>query len=133
MKLFQKKEVFKVKSIPYDPAKFADPTTAEEYCHRGTAHYARTQYDIAVNDFKIALSLDGDMVDAYYGLGMALKASNNKEEAITAFKKVVDLVIKYPQTGKNTANMLRRLALGHVNELAEGDWNLEKEIWKHID
>ena len=25
--------------------------------------------------------------------------------------------------------MLRRLTLGHINELTTGDWNLEDEIW----
>jgi len=133
MRLFQKREVFKVKSVPLDPAKIVDPTTADEFCRRGTAYYARKQYGLAVNDFKSAISMDGSMVDAYYGLGMVLKASENKGEAIAAFNKVVDLVANSTNKGKVAADMLRRLALGHVNELTEGDWNLEKEIWKRID
>jgi lipoprotein NlpI len=133
MKLLRKKEVFKVKSVPLDPSSIVDPTRAEEFCRRGTAYYARKQFELAINDFKTAISLDGNMVDAYYGLGMVLKASNQKEGATAAFTKVVDLVAINTVQGKVNANMLRRLALGHVNELTEGDWNLEKEIWKHSD
>ncbi len=133
MRLFQKREVFKVKSVPLDPAKIVNPTTAEEFYRRGTAYYARKQYALADNDFKSAISMDGTMVDAYYGLGMVSKANGYNGEAIAAFKKVVDLLAKNTNKGNVSANMLRRLALGHVNEISEGDWNLEKEIWKRID
>jgi len=133
MKIFRKKEVFKVKSIQLDPSTIIDPTTSEDFCRRGTAYYARKEYERAVNDFKTAISLDRNMVDAYYGLGIVLKASDQREEAIKAFGVVVDLVAINNEKGKVTAAMLRRLALGHVNELKEGDWNLEEEIWKHID
>ena len=133
MKLFKKKEIFKVKSVPLDPTQITNPTTALEYHHRGTAYYARKQYEAAVDDFKNATSLDNNMVDAHYSLGMALKALDRKEEAAAAFKKVVDLITPEMGTGKVSVDMLRRLALGHMNELTQGDWNLEKEIWKHID
>jgi len=125
--------VFKVKSVPLDPSSIIDPTAAEDYCRRGIAYYARKQYKLAINDIKTAISLNGNMVDAYYGLGMVMKASNQKEGAIAAFNKVVELMAIDTVKGKVTANMLRRLALGHVNELTEGDWNLEKEIWKRSD
>ena len=133
MKLFQKKEIFKVKSVPLDPATMTNPTTAVEFHRRGTAYYARKQYDSAVEDFKQAIVLDATMVDAYYSLGMVLKAIGRRDEAIAAFQKVVDLVSPEAGSGKVSADMLRKLALGHKNELAQGDWNLEKEIWKHVD
>ena len=133
MKLFKKKEIFKVKSVPLDPTTISNPTTAADYHNRGTAYYARKQYEFAVEDFKKAIDLDGNMVDAYYSLGMVLKAIGRKEEAAAAFQKVVDLVTPDTGGGNVSADMLRRLALGHMNELTQGDWNLEKEIWKHID
>ena len=133
MKLFQKKEIFKVKSVPLDPDQITNPTTAQEFHRRGTAYYARKLYDLAVGDFKQAIALDDNMVDAHYSLGMVLKAIGRKEEAVAAFQKVVDLVTPEVGSGKVSADMLRKLALGHKNELTQGDWNLEKEIWKHID
>jgi len=133
MKLFQKKEIFKVKSVPLDPTQITNPTTALEFHRRGTAYYARKQFDAAVEDFKQAIALDDNMVDAHYSLGMVLKALGRKEEAAAAFQKVVDLVTPDVGSGNVSADMLRKLALGHKNELTQGDWNLEKEIWKHID
>ena len=133
MKLFQKKEIFKVKSVPLDPTQITNPTTALEFHRRGTAYYARKQFDAAVEDFKQAIALDDNMVDAHYSLGMVLKAIGRKEEAVAAFQKVVDLVTPDVGSGKVSADTLRKLALGHRNELTQGDWNLEKEIWKHID
>lgn len=31
------------------------------------------------------------------------------------------------------ASMLRRLAVGHTNQLKGGDWALESEIWKRVE
>lgn len=133
MKLFKKKEVYKVKSVPLDPTAISNPSTAVEFHKRGTAYYARKHYESAVADFKRAIELDENMVDAHYSLGMVLKAIGRKEEAAAAFQKVVDLVTPTIGGGNVSSDMLRRLALGHMNELTQGDWNLEKEIWKHTD
>ena len=133
MKLFKKKEVYKVKSVPLDPTTISDPSSAVDFHKRGTAYYARKQYEYAVADFKEAIALDGNMVDAHYSLGMVLKAIGRKEEAAAAFQKVVDLVTPTVGSGNVSVDMLRRLALGHMNELTQGDWNLEQEIWKHSD
>lgn len=131
MKLFAKKEIFKVKSVPLDPGKNSNPQNAAEYHQRGIAFYARKQYAEAAADYRQAISLDGNMVDAYYGLGMALKAAGRTDEAINAFRKAEDLLAPQAGTGKVNVDMLRRLTLGHINMLTQGDWNLEKEIWKH--
>jgi hypothetical protein len=64
---------------------------------------------------------------------MVLKAVERNEEAINAFNQVLILIGNNSTLDKTKYDMLRRLALGHVNEMAQGDWNLEKEIWKHIE
>jgi len=133
MKLLPKKEISKVKSVPLDPEKISNPQNAAEYHQRGIAFYARKQYDLAVADFSQAISLDGNMVDAYYSLGMVLKASGRTADSVKAFSKVADLLAPQAGVGKAEVDMLRRLALGHINMLTQGDWNLEKEIWKHTD
>ena len=132
-KLFKKKEIFKVKSIELDPTNMGEPTSADEFQKRGMALYARKQYTDAEVDLKKAISLDSNHIDSYYSLGMVLKALDRKEEAIAVFTQVLNLL--GTQTGSNTSkhDMLRRLALGHINEMTQGDWNLEKEIWKHIE
>ncbi len=129
-KLFKKKEIFKVKSVPVDPTKMAEPVTVDDFQKRGMAYYARKQYQEAEKDLNKATALDTSNIDAFYSLGMVLKAQNKKNEAVAAFTQVINLIHARSDSKQVKYDMLRRLALGHVNELTQGDWNLEKEIWK---
>jgi tetratricopeptide (TPR) repeat protein len=131
--IFKKKEIFKVKSVSIDPTSMVEPKTADEFQKRGMAYYARKRYTQAEEDLKKAIALDPNSLDSYYSLGMALKADNSKDAAVAAFKKVIELIQSHPDAKIIKYDMLRRLALGHVNELSQGDWNLEKEIWKHTE
>ncbi len=131
-KLFKKKEIFKVKSVPLDPASMAEPVTVDDFHKRGMAYYARKQYKDAEADLIKASQLDRNNIDAYYSLGMVLKAENKKDEAIASFTQVINLIRARPDGNQVKFDMIRRLALGHINELNQGDWNLEKEIWKRV-
>lgn len=129
-RLFKKKEIFKVKSMPVDPTSMGEPATAEEFQRRGMAYYARKQFTEAEADLKKAISLDGNNIDSYYSLGMVMKAMNRNEDAVNAFKQVVDLISAKTDASSVKLDMLRRLALGHINEITEGEWNLGSEMWK---
>ncbi len=128
--LFKKKEIFKVKSVPVDPSSMSQPSTVDDYVKRGMAYYARKQFAEAEADLKKAVTMNGNNIDSYYSLGMVLKAMDKKDEAVAAFNQAISLIRARPDAGAVKYDMLRRLALGHVNELTGGDWNLEKEIWK---
>jgi len=132
-KLFKKKEIFKVKSKAIDPKNIESPSTADDYQKRGMAYYARKDYNAAEADLNKAIQLDNNHLDAYYSLGMVLKAVGKNEEAVAAFNQVIHLVSTLGGENATKSDMLRKLALGHVNEITQGDWNLEKEIWKHTD
>ena len=56
---------------------------------------------------------------------------NRKEDSVAVFEQVLDLIMARPSVEKTKYDMLRRLALGHINIMTQGDWNLEKEIWQH--
>jgi tetratricopeptide (TPR) repeat protein len=131
-KIFAKTEISKVKSQPIDPSKMGEPTKADEFQHRGMAHYARKQYDAAEDDLKKGILLDKSNIDSYYCLGMVLKAMSRKDEALVAFSQVLKLFSAQTNSNKTKNDMLRRLALGHINIITQGDWNLEKEIWQRI-
>ena len=133
MKLFKKKEIFKVKSVPIDPASISNPSTVEDFVKRGMAYYARKQLPEAEADLKKAVSMNGNNIDSYYSLGMVLKAMNRRDEAVAAFNQAISLIHARPDSKVIKFDMLRRLALGHINEMTQGDWNLEKEIWKRIE
>jgi tetratricopeptide (TPR) repeat protein len=131
-KLFSKKEIFKVKSLTIDPSTMETPSTAGEYARRGMAFYARKQPEAAEADLKNAILLDKADIDSFYGLGMVLKAMDRKDEAVEVFQQVLNLIETNIGTNKTRNDMLRRLALGHINQITKGDWNLEKEIWHRI-
>lgn len=133
MKLFKRKEIYKVESEELNPEEFTEPKTAKEYFNRGMAFYARNQYSEAEGDMLKAISLERNYVDAYYGLGMIRKAEEKKDEAIQAFQQTLDL-LEQDKDEKNISNdMLKRLAKGHINEIKLGDWGLEKEVWKRAE
>ena len=130
--MFKKKEIFKVKSIIIDPSVMRNLTTADEFLKRGMAYYARKQYENAEKDLRTAISLNEELIDAYYSLGIVLKAAFQEDEAVQAFEKVLDLLNSGLVKNSDQLAMLRRLAKGHINEIKTGDWNLEKEIWQRV-
>ena len=131
-KVFKKKEIFKVKSVPIDPDKMGQPTSAYDYQRRGMAYYARKQYDAAEADLQKAVMLDGNNIDNFYCLGMVFKAMDRKDVAVEPFTQTLTLIRTGADSDKTKNDMLRRLARGHINEITQGDWNLEKEIWQRI-
>lgn len=133
MKIFKKKEIFKVESGLVHPEKYTEPTTPKEFLNRGMAFYARKQFSEAEKDMLQALTLDRNYIDAYYSLGMIHKAQDKKEEAIQAFQKTLDLLEQEGIEKDATVDMLKRLAKGHINEISQGDWDLEKEVWKRTE
>jgi tetratricopeptide (TPR) repeat protein len=132
MNLFKKKEIFKVTSEEVDPESMAEPTTEPQYVERGMVFYARKRYAEAEKDLRAAIGLDPKSIDAYYSLGMVLKAQQKADEAVNAFQHAIDLLKASAGDANPRIEMLRRLALGHINEITQGDWNLEKEIWRRI-
>ena len=130
--MFKKRRTIKTKPIVLDPSLLRDLMTSEDYLKRGMAFYARKQYEEAERDLRTAISLNDALVDAYYALGLVLKAESRKEEAIQVFEKLLDLIGRGVVKNSQKTAMLRRLTKGHINFLTTGDWNLEKELWQRI-
>jgi tetratricopeptide (TPR) repeat protein len=117
---------------PIDPEAMEQPTDSAAYLRRGYAFYGVQRFSDASEDFKKAIDLDPNAVDAVYALGMSLKAAGEKAAAASAFKDAISLIDQGVVTDKSRARILRRLAFGHFNEITSGDWNLETEIWQHV-
>jgi tetratricopeptide (TPR) repeat protein len=108
-----------------------EPKTADDFLRKGWLQHAGEKlHSSAEESFRRAISLSPNMVDAHYALGLALKAQGRRAEAIQSFEKVVSLLSAGVLEDHVRATMLRRLALGHTNQLKIGDWALEAEIWK---
>ena len=113
-----------------DPDDMPEPQDLESYMRRGWAYHSRDQEEKAEKDFRRALEFDAESIDANYVLGLVLKAQGRVDEAVQQFQKANELL----EAGKLEDNqarreMLRRLSVGHINELKRGDWGLEEEVW----
>jgi tetratricopeptide (TPR) repeat protein len=67
--------------------------TAPHVAHQnlGVALYNLKRYGQAEESLRFAISLDPQMLGAYYNLGLVLAAGNRREEAKAAFRKARDL------------------------------------------
>ncbi len=107
------------------------PQSVDDYLRQGWAHYGRRDPSAAEERFRKAISLSPALIDAFYGLGLALKAQGKGDDAVEIFNKLVDLLEKDSTLDSIRRTMLQRLTKGQINLLKFGDWGLEKEIWKH--
>ena len=110
----------------YQAAVAANPASVEASANLGWGFYGQRQYDAAAKAFEQALTLDRELTDAYYGLGLALKASGAAQAAVSAFETVVKLAPQDPSWVRG--QMLGRLARGHINWIKNGNWGLDTDI-----
>ena len=126
---FKKKSIEKEETAAIDPNEFKEPTDYDGFMQRGWAHHARGSQNQAESDFRRAISYSPESVDANYALGLVMKSQGNKEGAVELFNKAMELIKQGKIESHSQSEMMRRLTLGHINELTTGDWNLEDQIW----
>lgn len=105
-----------------------DPKEAGSYLRLGWAYYGEKKYEDAARTFLDGIDRFPDDVELLYALALAQKKKGETNLALTNFRKVTLLAEKLEDRAKS--GMLRRLAIGHANVIAEGDWNLAKETWE---
>ena len=71
-----------------------------------------------------------DNPDIYYALGLNYKASGNNIKALESFNNAIKVLDRLEDHVR--ARMLLRLIHGQINQIKDGDWNLEKEIWHYV-
>jgi tetratricopeptide (TPR) repeat protein len=114
-----------------EPKSAAESETTEDFFHQGWIQHLSEKDDAAAEEsFRRAISLDINNVEAYYGLGLVLKAQGKGQGAIETFQKVIDKIEAGGIKDNVRGEMLRRLTVGHINQLKSGDWGLEEEIWQ---
>jgi len=118
-----------MKAVKLDPGDMPEPGDFEGYMRRGWAFHTKRNHAEAEADFKKALTLNAESIEANYALGLTKKADGQTEAAIEYFRKAMTLIEAGKVDDGTQQEMLRRLTLGHINELTDGDWNLEDEIW----
>lgn len=126
---FKKKSDKKEVVGDLDPTELPEPNDYESFMRRGWAHHSKGEQERAESDFRRAVSYSPESVDANFALGLNLKSQGRKEEAVEVFNKTMQLIEDGKGESDSKTEMMRRLTLGHINELTIGDWNLEDQIW----
>jgi tetratricopeptide (TPR) repeat protein len=102
----------------------------DELILKGWAFHAEGEQEAAEKSFRTAYEKDANSLEALYGLALVLKSQGRRRDSIKVFEQVIELIENKVMADKVRGTMLRRLAKAHVNELQNGDWNLEAEIWQ---
>lgn len=126
----KKMNLKKTPPVTLAPDKMAQPASSAAFLSRGMAYYARRMMDQALQDLSRAVELEPNLYDAHYALGMVYKARGDKTQAEQAFRQVIKLLNEGSLDNVVSAHMLRRLALGEINAMTKGDWDLAKELIK---
>jgi tetratricopeptide (TPR) repeat protein len=89
-----------------------NPQTAEDYLQRAWIYLAKKDIFQAEADFNQSLSLNGQLADGYYGLGMIRKIQGESEKAIRAFQEALALIqmdayLDSPQRGTILRNLCK--------------------------
>jgi tetratricopeptide (TPR) repeat protein len=126
---FRRKSDQKEEKKEFDPQESGEPTDFDGFMRRGWANHSRGEQAQAESDFRRALSYSQNSIDAHFALGLVLKTQGKKEDAVETFNVTMGLIEQGAIEDNEKRVMLRRLTLGHINELTIGDWNLEDEIW----
>lgn len=101
------------------------PKTAKDFVQRGWVRRVKHEVAEAEDDFRQALKLDAGNIEAVYGLAQSLMEQGKNDEAVKTFKEAAKLL--EGDTLKDDpvrASMLRRQALGHIERMTKGEWDL---------
>lgn len=105
----------------------AAPNDSAAWMRWAWALYGDGQPAQAAIQARRAGELNAGDPEAAYLLGMSLKAAGDRAGAVAAFRAAAANMPHLQDAGR--AAMLRRLAIGQVNWLERGLWDLEPETW----
>lgn len=82
---------------------------AEEYNKRGIEFYSTGEFDRAIEEFSMALSMDPEFPKAYNNLGVVYYAKGDTDKAIEYYNKTIELDTDYPGAYYNRALAYKKL------------------------
>lgn len=86
-----------------------DPRNPQQYLELGGVFFQLQQYDEAIRQFQLAISLKQDYANAYYNLGHALEAKKDYNNALSAYQAVRQLVQRDSKDSKDAKENLKKI------------------------
>jgi tetratricopeptide (TPR) repeat protein len=88
-----------------------NPSTADDFVAQGWTNHVNGEHANSEANFRKALEINAQSIEAYYGLAMALKSQNQLQPAVEAFEKVAALInADQMKEDPARASILRNLA-----------------------
>jgi len=103
-----------------------NPQELSNYLRLALALYEEANYEEALTTLRNASAAFQDNYEVAYAMGLISKKMGNTNEAQKFFQDVIRLSEEIAD--QTRARMLRRFAVGHVNMIENGDWNLKGEV-----
>ena len=94
-----------------------DPNNPQQYLNLGSIYYQLGQWDNAVHQFQIAITLKNDLSNAYYNLGHALEQKGDVEGALLQYQAVKTIVAKDEKNVKQITKEIEDLTARVNNAL----------------
>jgi len=73
-----------------------NPQDAKAYFNRGTAYYGKEDYEAAIKDLSMSITLEPKAPDAYYNRGLSYRRQHKIDEAISDFTMAIQLYSGQP-------------------------------------
>lgn len=86
-----------------------DPFHATSYFILGQIHLRQGHKVKAIELYKKALDIDGNMADAYFAIGVAYMQEGNSKKAIRAFRKVIAIYGEENEWSKRALGYIKKL------------------------
>jgi suppressor of fused len=86
------------------------PDIIEFRLARARCYLALDQYKSALDDYTVAVQIDGDSSLAHFGVGLANQSLDNPAEALYSYSLALTLNPDYKDAGKRRESILRQLA-----------------------
>jgi Flp pilus assembly protein TadD len=106
----------------------AHPQDARAQLRLGWALYGAGRYERAARLLQLARDRSPQDLEVLYLLGLTFKRLGDRARAVQAFQALLPVAALTEDSIRGT--MLRRLAVGHVNIISQGAWDLEPETWE---
>lgn len=95
-----------------------DPNNPQQYINLGGLYYQLKDWDKAIEQFRLAISIKPDFANAYYNLAYSLKEKGDLEGAIAQLNIVKELVKDDPTNLKKVEDEIKALEVGLEGEEA---------------
>ncbi|MDR4509647.1 MAG: tetratricopeptide repeat protein [Candidatus Brocadiaceae bacterium] len=106
---FKRNQVWMDQATLWTKTAEASPNSFKAHNNLGNMHRDAGRFDIAIQEFQLALSLYDNYIDAHNNLGVAYRKKGMLKESLSEYKKALQLDPRYPIAHNNLGVLYAKL------------------------